>query len=74
MKMMLILVCKYVGWEDRLQDNKASSMSNQTLIHSEALHRLASNLWWSWQGGGETLWSRLDPELWAQANTARKRS
>ena len=28
------------------------------------LARLAFNLWWSWQPGGEELWRSIDPERW----------
>lgn len=47
-------------------------MSDQILMCSEALERLANNLWWSWQGGGEALWSKLDAELWAETQHSPK--
>jgi starch phosphorylase len=29
---------------------------------------LAYNLWWSWDGGAEALFRRMDPQLWATSN------
>jgi starch phosphorylase len=31
-----------------------------------ALHRIAYNLWWSWEPGAIELFKRLDPELWKE--------
>ena len=47
-------------------------MLNQFSDCVSALDRISSNLWWSWQAGGDQLWARLSPQIWEECQHSPK--
>ncbi len=47
-------------------------MLNQFSDCVSALERISSNLWWSWQAGGDQLWARLSPQIWEECQHSPK--